>query len=179
MEAIILSIRTVVESSLVYQDDVLILSLVLPSRQETCRFHLKLRSTTVGDLIEEIRAEDAGVEHVHIYDEQGRALAKSFNLDSLLKCPFTIQLNQHRTFLFDPIKNMQVKENPMSDLNRTDGPSTEDTVASLYHALNAMKVYHHNYNQLREEANNLTLRLAPLEEVSSLIPHSIVHGHVV
>jgi len=153
------------ESSLTYDDSVLILSLVLPSRQETCRFHLNLQQATVGQLIDEIHGEDPGVQQVQIFDEHGNTLAKTFTIESLLKTPFTIQLNQQRTFLFDPIRNLQMKENSIIRSVKTDGPLIEDTVAALYHALNNMKVYHNQYMKLKQEANELSAQLEPLEKV--------------
>ena len=155
----------ILESSLSYTDSILVLSLVLPSRQEICRFHLNLQTATVGQLIDEIKQEDSGVEHVHIYDESGHLLAKSYSMNSLLSFPFTIQLNQQRTFLFDPIRKLQIKETATRQ-TKTDGPSVENTVAALYQALNVMKVYHNKYNELKKEANELTAQLEPLEKVS-------------
>ena len=154
------------ESSLTYADSVLILSLVLPSRQETCRFHLNLQQATVGQLIDEIHGEDPGVQQVQVFDQQGNTLAKSYTIESLLKSPFTIQLNQQRTFLFDPIKKLQIKESSIIRSAKADGPSTEDTVAALYQALNSMKVYHSHYTKLKQEANELSTQLEPLEKVS-------------
>lgn len=141
------------------------MSLVLPSRQETCRFHLNLQTTTVGQLVDEIKSEDAGIEHVHIFDNNGQLLAKSYAIQSLMNSPFTIQLNKQRTFLFDPINKLQIKEN-LTRSNRTDGPSTEDTIGALYNALNVMRVYHRKYHELKAEANELTTQLEPLEKVS-------------
>ncbi|CAF3246890.1 unnamed protein product [Rotaria sp. Silwood2] len=152
------------ESSLVYTDSILILSLILPSRQETCRFHLNLQTATVGQLINEIKSEDAGIEHVHIYDENGYLLAQSYSINSLMNSPFTIRLNQQRTFLFDPIKKIHIKENILRQ-SITDSPTTEDTVAALYHALNVMKIYHNKYLEIKNEANELTIQLEPLEKV--------------
>lgn len=145
----------------------LILSLTLPSRQETCRFHLNLQSATVGQLMDEIRAEDAGVQHVQVFDEHGHSLAQSYSINSLLSSPFTIQLNQQRTFLFDPVKKLQIKETAPSRSTKTEGPSAEETVATLYHALNIMKIYHHKHAELKQEASELTTQLEPLETVSS------------
>jgi hypothetical protein len=156
----------ILESSLAYADSVLILSLLLPSRQETCRFHLNLQRATIGELIDEIHNEDAGIKHVHIHDEHGHTLARSYAINSLLNSSFTIQLNQQRTFLFDPINNMHVKENSTRKSGNIDGPSTEDTVVALYHALNSMTVYHSKYLQLKQEANELAIQLEPLEKVS-------------
>ena len=162
------------ESSLAYADSVLILSLSLPSRRETCRFHLNLQTATIGQLVDEIKAEDAGVEHVHIHDEHGLALAKSYSIHSLLSCPFTIQLNQQRTFLFDPIKRLQVKEGSSLRQTKTEGPVVEDTVAALYHAFNIMKVYHSKHSELKEEANALSTQLEPLEKVSQQLVMAFV-----
>jgi hypothetical protein len=126
---------------------------------------LNLQTANVGQLIDEIKREDAGIEHVHVYNENAHLLARSYSIKSLMTFPFTIQLNQQRTFLFDPIKNLQIKENTARQ-TKTEGPSTEDTVAALYHALNVMRVYHNNYLELKKEANELTTQLEPLEKVS-------------
>lgn len=138
--------------------------MILPSRQETCRFHLNLQTATVGQLIDEIKQEDAGIEHVHIYDTHGTLLSKSYSINSLLNSSFTIQLNQQKTFLFDAINKLQSKDSVIRQ-TKTDKPSTEDTVAALYHALNIMKVYHSKYLELKTEANHLTTQLEPLEKV--------------
>ena len=154
------------EPEVSYSDSVLILSLSLPSRQETCRFHLNLQTATIGQLIEEIKQEDSGVEHVHIFDINGNVLSKSNMINSLMNSSFTIQLNKQKTYLFDAVNKLQVKEGAITHV-KTEGPSTEDTVAALYHALNIMKVYHSKYLQLKTEANELTAQLQPLEKVNS------------
>ncbi|UJR28282.1 hypothetical protein I4U23_009530 [Adineta vaga] len=163
-----LSVANTSESSLTFGDSILILSLVLPSRQETCRFHLNLQTTTVGQLIDEIKLEDTGIEHVNIFDNKGQLLAKSYAIQSLLNFPFTIQLNKQRTFLFDPINKLQIREN-LSRTNRTDGPLIEDTIGALYNALNIMRTYHKKYHELKVEANDLTGQLEPLEKVKDQI----------
>jgi hypothetical protein len=141
---------------------------MLPSRQETCRFHLNLQTANVGQLINEIKLEDTGIEHVHIYDQNDRLLAKSYLLKSLLHSPFTIQLNQQQTFLFDPIKNLITKESSLKQ-NNIDGSSIQDTVGALYHALNVMKIYHNKSIELKKEANELIAQLEPLEKVNLLM----------
>ncbi|CAF0908847.1 unnamed protein product [Rotaria sordida] len=156
----------ILEPTLSHSDSTLVLSLILPSRQETCRFHLNLQTATVGHIINEIKQEDAGIEHVHIYDEKGHLLSKSYTLKSLMYSPFTIQLNQQKTFLFDPINKLQIRDTILRH-TKIDGPSTEDTVAALYYALNVMKVYHEKYSELKNEANTLTLQLEPLEKVKN------------
>jgi len=141
--------------------------LILPSRQEKCRFHLNLQTATVGQLIDEIKQEDAGIEHVHIYDENRNLLSKSYSINSLMRSSFTIQLNKQKTFLFDAINKLQIKDHIIRD-TKSNGPSTEDTVAALYHALNIMKIYHSKYIELKNEANQLTIELEPLEKVNQL-----------
>lgn len=147
-----------------HSDSVLVLSLLLPSRQETCRFHMNLQTSTVGQLIDEIKQEDSGIEHVHVHDTDGKLLSKSYPINSLMNSAFTIQLNQQKTFLFDAINKLQVKEHTIRQM-KVDGPTPEDTIAALYHALNALKVYHSKYLELKTEANELTTQLQPLEIV--------------
>ncbi|CAF4040290.1 unnamed protein product [Rotaria sordida] len=142
------------EPTLSHSDSVLVLSLILRSRQEICRFHLNLQTATVGQLIDEIKQEDADIEHVHIHDEKGHLLSKSYTLKSLIHSPFTIQLNQQKIFLFDPINKLQIKDTTMRH-TKIDGPSTEDTFC------------HEKYSELKNEANALTIQLEPLEKVKN------------
>ena len=157
------------EATLAQSDSVLVLSLLLPSRQETCRFHLNLQTATVGKLIDDIKGEDAGVEQVHVYDANGNQLSQSYSINSLMQSSFTIQLNQQKTFLFDAVNKLQIRESNIQSTttSKFDGPSTEDTVAAVYHALNVMKVYHTKYHELKHEANQLTAQLEPLEKVKA------------
>lgn len=138
--------------------------MILPSRQETCRFHLNLQTANVGQLIKEIKSEDAGIEHVHVYDETGHLLAQSYSIKSLMNSPFTVQLNQQRTFLFDPQKNLRIKDSTYRR-NRNEGQAIEDTVVALYRALNTMSAYTQRYQRLKSEAEQLTVQLEPLEKV--------------
>jgi hypothetical protein len=115
--------------------------------------------------MDEIKQEDAGIEHVHIFDENGSLLSKSYSINSLMNSSFTVQLNQQKTFLFDAVNKLQIKDsNPR--LTKTDGAPTEDTVAALYHSLNIMKIYNSKYLELKKEANELTTQLEPLEKVN-------------
>jgi hypothetical protein len=71
------------------------------------------------------------------------------------------------------LKNLQIKDRTFRQ-NKTEGPSTEDTVAALYHALNVMKAYHHKYLELKNEANELTTQLEPLEKVKLIKRSSMI-----
>ena len=82
-----------------------------------------------------------------------------------MKSSFTIQLNHQRTFLFDAINKLQTKNSTIRQM-KSDGPLIEDTVSALYQALNSMKVYHSKYIELKNEANQLTEQLLPLEKVN-------------
>ncbi|CAF1132008.1 unnamed protein product [Adineta steineri] len=157
---------TISEPLLSHSDSTLILSLILPSRQETCRFHLNLQTATVGQLLDEIKQEDAGIEHAHVFDENGNILSKAYKISSLMNSSFTVQLNKQKTFLFDAVNKLQVKESAMKN-PKTDGPSIEHTVSALYHALNIMKVYHSKYIVLKNEANELATQLEPLEKIKN------------
>ncbi|CAF1598026.1 unnamed protein product, partial [Didymodactylos carnosus] len=154
---------------LTFSDNVLILSLVLPSRSETCRFYLNLHTATVGHLIDEIKNEDHGVEQVQLFHENGQILSKSFSVEALMRMKFTICLNKQRTYLFDPIANLK-NVRPKSfgwSKNESDDKaqmtSTNDTVAALYHAINVVKLYNEKQLQLKDELEQLNKQLAPLE----------------
>ena len=149
-------------------DDSVTLSLMLPSRQETCRFFFNLRTATVAHLMDEIRSEDNGVGDVQIYDHQGFLVSKTYSIRSLLKYSFTIQLNRQKTFLFDPMTQLSNKPSSFPEEKINENPSIENTVSALYQALNSMKIYHQKYLELQKEANTLKNELQPLEKVKWL-----------
>ena len=112
----------------------------------------------------EIKQEDSGIEHIHIYDENGHSISKSYTISSLINSPFTIQINQQTAFLFDPINKLQIQDRTIRQM-KTHESTTDDTVATLYHALNIMKTYHAKYFELQHEADALQTQLEPLEKV--------------
>lgn len=53
----------------VYQNGLPVISICLPSRRERCQFTLKPLSDTVGVFLQQLQAEDRGIDRVAIYSE--------------------------------------------------------------------------------------------------------------
>lgn len=56
-----------VDVSVVYQNGLPVISVRLPSRRERCQFTLKPLSDTVGVFLQQLQAEDRGIDRVAIY----------------------------------------------------------------------------------------------------------------
>lgn len=52
---------------MVYQNGLPVISVSLPSRRERCQFTLKPISDSVGVFLQQLRAEDRGIDRVAIY----------------------------------------------------------------------------------------------------------------
>ena len=60
---------TVAEVTVQYRDGLPVVSVPLPSRQESCEFTLKPVSHTVADFLSFVKEEDGGIERVAVYKE--------------------------------------------------------------------------------------------------------------
>jgi len=56
-----------VEVTVVYQNGLPVISVNLPSRRERCQFTLKPISDSVGVFLQQLQAEDRGIDRVAIY----------------------------------------------------------------------------------------------------------------
>jgi len=63
----------------VYQNGLPVISVNLPSRRERCQFTLKPISDSVGVFLQQLQAEDRGIDRVAIYSA-GTAVYKSVDL---------------------------------------------------------------------------------------------------
>lgn len=89
-----------VEVTVVYQNGLPVISVNLPSRRERCQFTLKPISDSVGVFLQQLQAEDRGIDRVAIYSAGTVVyklidlLASYFHLafcflsKSLLRCDF-------------------------------------------------------------------------------------------
>ncbi|CAL8081567.1 unnamed protein product [Calicophoron daubneyi] len=68
----------------------------LPSRKETCIFTVKPLQHTVGDLVNFIKSEDHGVDHVTFLNKDGLRIAKSNSIADLLSSEFQLVINDEK-----------------------------------------------------------------------------------
>lgn len=88
------------EVTVVYQNGLPVISVNLPSRRERCQFTLKPISDSVGVFLQQLQAEDRGIDRVAIYSagtvyklidllDRYFYLAFSFLSKSLIRCEFS------------------------------------------------------------------------------------------
>lgn len=70
-----------------------VISIPLPSRRERCEFTLRPLSHTVKDFLQDLQAEDKGIERATVYNEDGSRISSSTGVDVLLQSNFKLVLN--------------------------------------------------------------------------------------
>ena len=70
-----------------------VISIPLPSRRETCEFTLRPLSHTVRDFLQDLQAEDRGIERATVYNEDGSRISGGTGVDVLLQSNFKLVLN--------------------------------------------------------------------------------------
>ncbi|KAF9796730.1 hypothetical protein SFRURICE_014554 [Spodoptera frugiperda] len=93
----------VTEVTVTYRRGLPVLTIPLPSRRERCRFTLRPVSQTVGDLLEQVKAEDRGVERATALaaDERVR-IAASDTIEALLESDFRLIINDTEYYVKTP-----------------------------------------------------------------------------
>lgn len=70
-----------------------VISIPLPSRREKCEFTLRPLSHTVKDFLQDLQAEDRGIERATVYNEDGSRISGGTGVDVLLQSNFKLVLN--------------------------------------------------------------------------------------
>ena len=70
-----------------------VVSIPLPSRREKCEFTLRPLSHTVRDFLQDLQAEDRGIERATVYNEDGSRISGGTGVDVLLQSNFKLVLN--------------------------------------------------------------------------------------
>ena len=70
-----------------------VISIPLPSRRERCEFTLRPLSHTVRDFLQDLQAEDRGIERATVYNEDGSRISGGTGVDVLLQSNFKLVLN--------------------------------------------------------------------------------------
>ena len=70
-----------------------VISVPLPSRKEICEFTLRPLSHSVKDFLQDLQAEDKGIERAAAYNLDGSRISGSTGVDVLLQANFKLVLN--------------------------------------------------------------------------------------
>nr|XP_004556127.1 calcium uniporter protein, mitochondrial isoform X1 [Maylandia zebra] len=147
------------EVTVVYQNGLPVISVSLPSRRERCQFTLKPLSDCVGVFLQQLQAEDRGIDRVAIYSMDGARVASSTGIDILLLDDFKLVIND-TTHLVRPPRRELLPHEEAEKLN-----DVKFLVQQLYTTL---RIDEHQLSKEREligRLEDLNSQLRPLEKV--------------
>ncbi|KAM6915841.1 calcium uniporter protein, mitochondrial [Xenentodon cancila] len=147
------------EVTVVYQNGLPVISVSLPSRRERCQFTLKPLSDCVGVFLQQLQAEDRGIDRVAIYSMDGARVASSTGIDILLLNDFKLVIND-TTHLVRPPRREMLPHEEAERLN-----DVKFLVQQLYTTL---RIEDHQLTKEREliqRLEDLNSQLRPLEKV--------------
>uniref|UniRef100_A0A3Q0RKA8 Calcium uniporter protein n=1 Tax=Amphilophus citrinellus TaxID=61819 RepID=A0A3Q0RKA8_AMPCI len=145
--------------TVVYQKGLPVISVSLPSRRERCQFTLKPLSDCVGVFLQQLQAEDRGIDRVAIYSMDGARVASSTGIDILLLDDFKLVIND-TTHLVRPPRRELLPHEEAERLN-----DVKFLVQQLYTTL---RIEEHQLSKEREligRLEDLNSQLRPLEKV--------------
>ncbi|XP_051507480.1 calcium uniporter protein, mitochondrial [Myxocyprinus asiaticus] len=145
--------------TVVYQNGLPVISVRLPSRRERCQFTLKPLSDRVGVFLQQLQAEDRGIDRVAIYSTDGARIASSTGMDILLLDNFKLVIND-TTYLVQPPRRDLLPPEEAERLN-----DVKLLVQQLYTTL---RIDEHQLSKEREligQLEDLNSQLRPLEKV--------------
>uniref|UniRef100_A0A667XM25 Calcium uniporter protein n=1 Tax=Myripristis murdjan TaxID=586833 RepID=A0A667XM25_9TELE len=151
--------RPLTEVTVVYQNGLPVISVNLPSRRERCQFTLKPLSDCVGVFLQQLQAEDRGIDRVAIYSTDGARVASSTGIDILLLDDFKLVIND-TTHLVRPPRRELLAHEEAERLN-----DVKFLVQQLYTTL---RIEEHQLSKEREligRLEDLNSQLRPLEKV--------------
>ncbi|XP_017268316.1 calcium uniporter protein, mitochondrial isoform X1 [Kryptolebias marmoratus] len=147
------------EVTVVYQNGLPVISVSLPSRRERCQFTLKPLSDCVGVFLQQLQAEDRGIDRVAIYSMDGARIASSTGIDILLLDDFKLVINDTTHLVRPPRRDIL----PHEEAERLN--DVKFLVQQLYTTL---RIEEHQLSKEREligRLEDLNSQLRPLEKV--------------
>ncbi|XP_076141945.1 calcium uniporter protein, mitochondrial isoform X1 [Alosa pseudoharengus] len=149
------------EVTVLYQNGLPVISVNLPSRRERCQFTLKPLSDCVGVFLQQLQAEDRGIDRVAIYSTDGVRVASSTGIDVLLLDDFKLVIND-ATYLVRPPSRELLAHEQAERLN-----DVKFLVQQLYTTL---RIEDHQLSKERElvvRLEDLQSQIRPLEKVKA------------
>ncbi|XP_041865899.1 calcium uniporter protein, mitochondrial isoform X2 [Melanotaenia boesemani] len=147
------------EVTVVYQNGLPVISVSLPSRRERCQFTLKPLSDCVGVFLQQLQAEDRGIDRVAIYSMDGARVASSTGIDILLLDDFKLVIND-TTHLVRPPRREMLPHDEADRLN-----DVKFLVQQLYTTLRIEEHQLSKERELIQRLEDLNSQLRPLEKV--------------
>ncbi|KAJ1142940.1 hypothetical protein NDU88_009252 [Pleurodeles waltl] len=147
------------EVTVVYQNGLPVISVSLPSRRERCQFTLKPISDSVGVFLQQLQAEDRGIDRVAIYASDGTRIASSTGIDILLLDDFKLSINDLTYHVRPPMRDL---------LSHEDATTLNDLKTLVQQLYSTLRIEEHQLCKEREligRLEELKGQLEPLEKV--------------
>ncbi|XP_062852020.1 calcium uniporter protein, mitochondrial [Trichomycterus rosablanca] len=147
------------EVTVVYQNGLPVISVGLPSRRERCQFTLKPLSDNVGTFLQQLQAEDRGIDRVAIYSSDGARIASSTGIDILLLEEFKLVINDTAHIVRPPKRELLAHE---------EADKLNDVKLLVQHLYTTLRIEEHQLCKEREligRLEDLNSQLRPLEKV--------------
>ncbi|XP_061101906.1 calcium uniporter regulatory subunit MCUb, mitochondrial-like [Conger conger] len=147
--------------SVVYKYGRPVLTIPLPSRKEDCLFFLRPMLMNVGDFIEDIQREDAGVATAMVLTLDGQRVSCTSSLDTLLNKDFQLVINDVTYNVHSPRREKVSSEHVM------EAEDMKTIVHMMHMAMNIPGHYLLKERDLLEKIDKLKQELSPLETVKA------------
>ncbi|KAG5831403.1 hypothetical protein ANANG_G00303370 [Anguilla anguilla] len=147
------------EVTVVYQNGLPVISVSLPSRRERCQFTLKPLSDCVGVFLQQLQAEDRGIDRVAIYSTDGARVASSTGIDILLLDDFKLVINDTTHLVRPPRRDLLAHE---------EAERLNDVKLLVQQLYTTLRIEEHQLGKEREligRLEDLNSQLLPLEKV--------------
>ncbi|KAL0983720.1 hypothetical protein UPYG_G00131800 [Umbra pygmaea] len=147
------------EVTVVYQNGLPVISVSLPSRRERCQFTLKPLSDSVGVFLNQLQAEDRGIDRVAIYSTDGARVASSTGIDILLLDDFKLVINDVTHLVRPPRRDLLAHE---------EAERLNDVKYLVQQLYTSLRIEEHQLTKEKElvlRLEDLNTQLGPLEKV--------------
>ncbi|WKY07477.1 hypothetical protein Q1695_007158 [Nippostrongylus brasiliensis] len=139
-----------------------LLSVTLPSRQESCQFSLRPLTDDVGSFCEQLKREDHGIDYVAVYTNGGIRVATSTSIEHLLHFGgFRLRLNDRYYDVIVPKEQMEL-DVTSDKLRQVD--DLKATIATLHAALCVDEYKVGREKRMIEQLERAETELRPLQE---------------
>ncbi|XP_032783350.2 calcium uniporter protein, mitochondrial [Daphnia magna] len=139
------------------------LTVPLPSRKELCLFSLRPVTHSVGDLMEQIRSEDRGIDRVVLKTIDGTRIAASNTIESLMEQDFDLVINDVSYRVTSPPRE-RISREEMERLS-----DVQNLVMQLYEALHVGEHQLKKERHLMAKLEQLQSQILPLEQKKNLV----------
>lgn len=153
-----------------YSNGLPVINILLPSRLEACQFTLRPITSNVGDFIQDLKNEDKGIDRAHLYTTDGKRIAASTQIGTLLHDNFVLMINDQRFKVVPP----SLDGIPSSSESIDKLATAKSLISTLYSRLNIEEHQVKNQENLKNKLESLKAEILPLQKIRDQCEHRAV-----